>query len=123
MPDLITIGSTVVEIHTDGLTLTRLPGGGEVHARAHRTSEYLARAGSLGYGIDVDALSRDHEITHSLLATWLGLQESPTFRGVADGRHWQHWQAEESAVLGIQRLAVVTGVNLVALARRTGQSS
>jgi hypothetical protein len=80
---------------------------------------------SLGYAKDDASLSwdglvqmsRDHELGHALLAHCLGLSHSPTLRGVAAGRYWPHWQAEEAAVLGLQRYARLAGVNLLEIAR------
>lgn len=112
------VNGTVLELHPDGLTVSRLPGVGVVEARPHDDDEYRARAVALGYGADTLAMSRDHELVHSLLAGWLGLPESPTLRGVADQRFWPHWQAEEAAVLGVQRFARMAGVDLVGLAER-----
>lgn len=62
-------------------------------------------------------MSRAHEVTHSLLAHWLGLPESPTMRGVADGSYWPEWEAEEAAVLGVQRFARMAGVDLLQLTK------
>ena len=112
------LGGTVVEMHGDGLTVTRLPDGLEVHARAQADAAYIGRAAALGYGADAALMSREHELTHSLLAGWLGLPESPTLRGVAERRYWLHWQAEEAAVLGVQRFARLAGIDLIGLVQR-----
>lgn len=112
----VRIGSAEVELHDDSLTVTRLHDGATVPARPQDTAEYRARAAALGYGDDVLSMSREHELTHSLLAQWLGLIESPTLRGVAAGAFWPHWQAEEAAVLGIQRFARMAGVDLIRIA-------
>jgi hypothetical protein len=110
------IGSTEIDLHDDGLTVTRLADGAEIPARAQEDNAYIERALLLGYGTDTAAMSREHEVCHSLLAAWLGLPESPTLRGVADGSFWPHWHLEEAAVLAIQAFARAAGVDLVEVA-------
>jgi hypothetical protein len=112
----ITFGATAVVLYDDGLTLTRLADGLEIPAVAQDDAAYLTRAGELGYGTDVETMSREHELGHSILAHLLGLPESPTLRGVADSRFWPHWRAEEAAVLALQAYARAAGVNLVDVA-------
>lgn len=117
-PTNLRIGGTVIESHASGLTITRLRDGRAVKAFPQDDATYFARAEALGYGRDVAGMSRDHEIVHSLLAGWLGLPESPTLRGVAVGSYWPHWQAEEAAVLGVQRFARMASVDLARVAAR-----
>lgn len=110
------LGHAVVEMHLSGLTVTRTTAG-EVPAMPECTPYQAASAKALGYGDDLARASREHELAHSLLAVLLGLPESPTLHGVARGRHWQHWRAEEAAALALQRFARMAGVDLVARAR------
>ncbi|WP_342643461.1 hypothetical protein [Rhodoligotrophos ferricapiens] len=63
-------------------------------------------------------MSRDHEATHHLLATWLGLPHSPTLYGVAAKQTYPDWMLEEAAVLAIQAFARANGVDLTTLAIR-----
>jgi hypothetical protein len=115
------IGATVLDLHDDGLTVTRLADGAEIPARAQDDNAYVERSLLLGYGTDTSAMSREHEIAHSLLAHWLGLPESPTLRGVADRSFWPHWHLEEQAVLAVQSFARAAGVDLVTLATEIDQ--
>lgn len=116
----ISLGGMTIERHTDGLTVTRLADGAEIHARPQDDGTYRARAVSLGYGADTAAMSREHELGHAILATMLGLPESPTLRGVADGNYWPNWREEEAAVLALQAYARAAGVGLEDIADRIG---
>src|SRR6185312_3200388 len=101
-----------------GLTVTTLADGKRVPACPEDTDAYRQRARDLGYGDDTALMSREHEVAHSLLAALLGLDESPTMRGVADDDFWPYWHAEEAAVLGLQAFARAAGVDLIEAARR-----
>lgn len=114
----IRLGSSVLELHDSGLTVTRLAGGAEIPAWPQDDAAYRARALELGYGDETGLMSREHEVAHTLLAHLLGLPESPTLRGVADGSFWPHWRAEEAAVLALQAYARAAGVSLVDVAER-----
>lgn len=109
------LAGAVVRSYPDGLTITRYPDG-TVDARPEDDSTYRARAQALGYGDNTAAMSRDHEITHHLLAHWLGLPRSPTLAGVARKDFWPHWQVEEAAVLAVQRFARESDVDLLRIA-------
>ena len=109
---MIRLGTATVELHGD-LTITRLHDGKTIPARPQTDDAYLARAEALGYGGNTLAMSREHEIGHSLLAHVLGLPESPTLRGVAEMRYWPAWRAEEAAVLALAAYARAAGVDLV----------
>jgi hypothetical protein len=63
-------------------------------------------------------MSREHEITHHLLAHWLGLAHSPTMMGIAVTHIFKDWRTEEAAVLGIQAFARLMGVDLSEVAKR-----
>lgn len=115
---VLRLAGATIELHLDGLTVTRYPGIGDVPARPQDDDEYRARAAALGYGDDTLAMSRDHEMVHHILAAVLGLPYSPTLMGVATGRFCEHWQAEEAAVLGVQRFARLAGVDLLAVAAK-----
>lgn len=104
MIDILRIAGASVELHPNGMTVTTYQTGERVPAVPQHDETYRARAVSLGYGDDVAAMSRDHEIGHHLLAHWLGLLHSPTLRGVSLRDHWVHWQAEEAAVLAVQSM-------------------
>lgn len=111
------IGTTDIEMHPCGLTRTVFADGAHVDALPQDDDAYIARAEALGYGGDTLAMSREHELLHSLIAHWLGLPESPTLRGVATGNYWPNWHAEECAVLALQKYANAAGVDLMKLAR------
>lgn len=84
-------------------TISILPEGDPIVASPQDNDEYRARAESLGYGSATALMSREHEILHALLAHWTGQWTSPTLLAVARGEQWEHWEAEEAAVLAIQR--------------------
>jgi hypothetical protein len=114
----IKLGVAVVELHDNDTTITRLNNGRSVPAAPQRNSAYRERARSLGYGSDTAAMSREHEIAHSILAAVLGLKESPTLAGVAAERFWPFWDKEEAAVLAFQAYARAAGIDLVEVAVR-----
>ncbi len=114
----VRIGCTSIEIGHDYVTST-LMDGKVVEAMPHDTAEYAATAARVGYGGDLAAMNRDHELTHHLLADALGLVESPVMRAVAFGT-WQHdpcglLQLEEEAVLAVQRYARALKIDLIGL--------
>jgi hypothetical protein len=113
----IRIGSTVIEMHDSGLTVTKVSTG-DVPAFPPDDEYQLRNAQELGYGNDRFLASRDHELAHSLLAHWLGLPESPTLAGVAAGNHWPYWWREEAAVLALQGFARAAGVSLIEIAQK-----
>lgn len=111
------LGPVSIEIGT-GWTVTRLPNGREVwadHAEQPGQAETAARCGYESAG----DLNREHDLAHSLLAYWLGLDASPTLLDVslARPRALIH-DAEEAAVLAVQTFARAVGVDLVEVARR-----
>lgn len=119
-PFAVPVPGGVVELHASGLTTTRYPGLAPVDAVAQDSDEYRARALALGYGDDTALMSREHEMSHHLLARLLGLPCSPTMRGIAlhatgIGPYWPAWGKEEAAVLALQAYARAAGVSLVGL--------
>lgn len=81
-PRIHHIGSCVVRIWPAYLE-TVFEDGLKVPAAANYDEQSLATAAALGYGTDTWALSRDHELAHSLLMTAIGYQHSLVLRGVA----------------------------------------
>lgn len=108
------MGRLTVEVR-DGYTLTRFPCGAELvasHAVQDGQAETAARCGYES----AEALNREHDLTHSLLAHWLGLPWSPTLHDVAIGVRVNELHfVEEDAVLAVQRFARAMGVDLVKL--------
>ena len=117
-PEIFHLGAAVVALHA-GYTLTRFPDGSEAHAR-HDDLAHLGQArmaADLGYADEV-AMNREHDLLHSLLASWLGLPCSPALQAVARGVDAPMGWIEEATVLALQRFAVSQGVDVVALARQ-----
>ena len=80
--------------------------GTSVTASPESVEEYRAKAARYGYGADVGALSREHEILHTFLAEALGYGSSPTLWAVAHGQQnvaplWEQIE-EEGWVLAFQ---------------------
>ena len=93
---------------------TVFPDGTRVPAIPQDTDEYRATAQRLGYGTDIWALCREHEIAHTLVARALGLEYSPTLWAVAHGRTVRtelpgEMAAEEDLVLAYQIWCKVRG--------------
>lgn len=100
------------------LTVTRLNKDGKlIRAVPENNQEYRNRSIGTGYGANTKLMSREHEITHALIAKWLKLPESPTMRGVADDKYFSHWGAEEAAVLAIQQLCRRLEISIEELAK------
>jgi hypothetical protein len=103
----IRLGDNLVRIWDEDRYLeTHLPGGGVVPAAANHDPESLALAHSLGYHGDTWAMSRDHEVIHTLIAVRRGLACSPTLLYVATeagpGMDEGLRCREEQEVLGLQ---------------------
>lgn len=112
----IVLGETVIELYDDGTTITRFLDGTSVPAQAQDTDEYRARAQALSYGDDTAAMSRDHEILHTLLPVLMGKRRSNVLWTVAhDIRGFSSWQ-EESMVLALQQYCRQHDIDVVALA-------
>jgi hypothetical protein len=107
-----------------GYTVTAFPDGTAVTAR-HDDCAQLGQAQCarrLGYP-SPEAMNAEHDLTHSLLAQWLGASYSPTLYAQAHGGVYPWWGREEDAVLAVQRLAVAWGVSLLTRAQRYATSS
>lgn len=105
---------TVVEILPDGTRVT-LPSGEVVPGAPHNTASYRDTAQRLGYGGDVLALCHDHDPLHCLLADWLGLPGSYSLKhaaGTLDPADRDKADAEEDAVLAVQRFIRIAGASL-----------
>ena len=104
-----TFGRTSCKIHQD-LVETTLPGGEVVMAAPQRTYEQRLTANRLGYGEDVEAMTRDHDPMHAWLCDALGLPHSTALMQTA-GHNVDPTLAaiEEQAVLAVQALCVATG--------------
>ena len=112
----LTIGKVSVVITREGM-MTVLPNGKLVYAHLEEQAGQAARAKEMGYG-SAEEMNREHDVTHSLLAHWLGLDASPTLKAVSEGKTYKHWQIEEAAVLAIQAYArAALGIDLVELAK------
>lgn len=95
---------------------TTLPSGAIVPAVGR--PDQLETARELGYGYDIDALTRDHDPLHSLLAHWLGLPASFSLRqaaGELDTAEFGLAALEEQAVLAIHAFARAAGVVIAEL--------
>ncbi len=90
-----------------GYTETVFHDGASVTAAPERSEAYRARARALGYGEDTEALSREHELLHTLLMEAAGFGTSPTLWAVAHGQQggvapvWAQ-EEEETLVLAFQ---------------------
>lgn len=105
-----------VEMTTSAI-VTTVHGGASAKAVPTYKQEDHDRARSLGYDTPWE-MHRDHDLTHCLLAYWLGLAEPPVIAGVARGEPLTKAGsgAEEEAVLAIQKFAQQQGVDLRKLA-------
>jgi len=90
-----------------GYTETVYHDGSRVCAAPELNETYFAKAERYGYGRDVAALSREHEILHTFLAEKLGYGSSPTLWAVAHNHEggvapvWE-MEEEETMVLAFQ---------------------
>jgi hypothetical protein len=97
-----------VNVSEDGFTETVFHDGTRVTAMPETGAEYVAKAAQYGYGSDLAALSREHEILHTFLAEARGYGSSPTLWAVAhqqqEGVCAQIWEQEEeeTVVLAFQ---------------------
>src|SRR5215211_2094253 len=90
-----------------GFTETIFPDGARVPAYPNGTDEQRVTTRRTGYGDDIAAMCREHEILHTWLAEKFGFPHSPTLWAVAHGQAegcapiWaQH--GEEALVMAFQ---------------------
>lgn len=97
---------------------TRFPSGRALIAAIATQPGQDKTAADLGFD-SPEAMNREHDIAHSLLAHWLGLPWSPNIYALAHGEPIsdQH-VTEEAAVLALQKYARAAGVDLLALVAR-----
>lgn len=90
--------------------VTTLPDGSEVHAHPQDSMGQRQTAKALGYGLDLAAMTRDHDTLHAAIAAWVGLPESAALRQAAGGSPDPELAAmEEDAVLAVQRYCRAVG--------------
>lgn len=101
------IGECDVKVDTN-CVITKFSDGAVLHAHPNYGDEDIARARALGYiGTDqeaVDAMTRDHDMIHSLVAEARGFIWSEALHGAATGRGYAGGEDEERIVFLIQRL-------------------
>ena len=102
--------------------VTTLPDGSTVYGEPHDTAEYRRTAVNHGYGLDIARMNRTHELTHTMLAHWLGLPASPVFERISAGltEATDTTRLEEAAVLAIEQFANHMGVDLLEIAFEQG---
>jgi hypothetical protein len=107
-----------IDIHETWSRVT-LPDGSQVHAVPRSDQVEIAR--DLGYGDDVNALTRDHDPLHALLADLLGLNASRSLQGAAGVMAYDGTpEFEECAVMALQRYVRALGLDVPEIARRNG---
>jgi hypothetical protein len=74
-----------IECHQD-VVYTRFPDGTYAPATAHQTDDYREVTRRLGYGDDVMAYCREHEVLHSFTAEWLFDKPSAVLWAIAHDR-------------------------------------
>lgn len=91
----------VIELHR-GYTVTKFRDGLEVCA-LHTEQEGQAETAKF-LRMSIQEMNESHDIVHSCLANWLGLDYSPALRCAAQGRSGGELEdIEEAAVLALQR--------------------
>lgn len=83
----------------------RFQDGTFIDSIPHDTHHYHVIAHRLGYGDDIMAYSREHDVCHAIMAEWFGDVPSPIFWAMAHGEPHDHWGDvyEELAVMALQR--------------------
>ena len=109
--------TTVTADYENRATMTRLPDGGLVPADHREQPGQSDLAAELGYA-SAEEMNREHDAIHSLLSHLLGLDASPTLKGVASAKFYKHWREEEAAVFAVCRWANAHGIDLMEVARR-----
>lgn len=116
---IIRLGQNQIQI-TGGMTITYFADGCAAYGDHEAQPGQAERAAELGYP-SAEAMNREHDLTHSLLAYWLGLDYSPTLHAIANNEQSAIWQAEEAAVLALQQFARAAGVDLIKRALEVGE--
>lgn len=104
----VALGDSVVTIG-QRFVVTRFEDGTEIHAWSVYDETSMKTARDLGYqGTDeevIDAMTREHDLTHTVLAVARGLRYSPTLWRVAHGLELDEDDVrhEEQMVLDAQR--------------------
>src|SRR4051812_10145900 len=96
---------TVAETTEHGTKIV-LPTGQVVHGVPQDTDDYRATAERLGYGDDLLAMCRDHDVLHCRLCAWLKIPTSYCMRdaaGILPEAERALADAEEEAVMAVQR--------------------
>ena len=102
----------VVEILPTGSRVT-LADGSVVLGEPHDTEDYRFTSYQLGYDGDILKMAQEHDSTHAWLCSALGLDNSQALRQAAGFPYDQEVAAaEENAVMSIQRLCRLLGVEL-----------
>lgn len=110
-----------IEIHPTWVC-NRFAAGIEHKLYAVPQEDQTATAVAMGYS-DAEALTRDHDPLHALLADWLGLQWSYALH---DATGWLPPEEasmaalEETAVMALQAYIVQLGLTAADVARRNG---
>lgn len=122
MKQTFRLGAATIDLH-DGYTVTTFDDGCAVCGRHDEQPGQEEIAERCLYP-SPEELNREHDIVHSLLAVWLGLDRSPALHAVAaGGPDYPFSHYEEAAVLSLQTYARLAGVDLIALAARQLPSS
>jgi hypothetical protein len=103
-----------------------LPDGTEIYGEPQRDDGQARTALELGYGEDVEAMCRDHDPLHAVLADFLGLPRSYSLADAAGILPPEDkWLAdlEEAAVLAIQAFMRQAGSRLPGLEAAGTQGS
>jgi hypothetical protein len=89
--------------------------GATVPATPEDNAAYRARAAANGYGADTWRQSLEHELSHTLIAEWLGHPYSRTLWRVAHAEPQppETWGVEEAVVMAFQQFCCgIRGDNL-----------
>ena len=104
MSRTIKIGSATV-VYTDYGCYSAYPDGTGYAAQPHDTSHYHVIAHRCGYGDDILAYCREHEVCHHIIGEWVKGTGSEVIRPLADGAEPDQITAvfEEVMVQTLQR--------------------
>lgn len=124
-PPTIQIGNATI-IYTDEGCFTRYPDGTAYGAHPHDTHHYHVIAHRCGYGDDILAYAREHEVCHHIVGLWIKGGGSDVIGPLAHGIEPNQLEAvmEEALVMTFQRWLranerpIIGGVNWDDLKRR-----